>query len=500
MDRPEPDAPTRPASPAAKPLTHPEIRLIIIGVMMAMFLAALDQTIIATALPTIGRDLGDFDLLPWIVTAYLLTATAATPLYGKISDIRGRRPTLLVGIAIFVVGSIACALAPSMLVLILARGLQGLGGGGLISLAQTIIGDIVAPKERGRYQAYIAGVFVSSSLAGPVLGGFFAEHLHWTFIFWINVPLGLIAYLMTDRLLRRLPRHERPHALDILGAVLMVAATSLLMLALNWRGTRYAWTSTPLLTLLAGSLVLWAAFALRLATAPEPLIPLNLFRHAVVRNGTIAALFGMGTFIGLSIYVPVYLEAVVGLSASDSGLALIPLMVGTVCGATFAGRVMTLVVHYKRVSMAGLAMAMVATALLAWHADGLPLWALECLFAMFSLGLGTLLPVTTVSIQNAVEPHQLGTATGGMNFFRSLGGALVVAGFGALLLGGGIEAGLHGPAHDAHAAATPSVIQAFREVFIAATVALGLSSAFFAAMKELPLRSGTPRPTQAAEH
>ena len=215
---------------------------------MAMFLAALDQTIIATALPTIGREIGDFDLLPWVVTSYLLTATAVTPLYGKFSDIRGRRRTMLVGIGLFVAGSVACALAPTMIVLILARGLQGLGGGGLISLAQTIIGDIVAPKERGRYQAYIAGVFVSSSLAGPVLGGFFAEHLHWSIIFWINVPLGLIAFFMTDRLLRRLPRHDRPHALDVLGAVLLVAATSVLMLALNWGGVRYPWGSLQILS------------------------------------------------------------------------------------------------------------------------------------------------------------------------------------------------------------------------------------------------------------
>jgi EmrB/QacA subfamily drug resistance transporter len=514
MHRPEPDAEarveTKPAATASgagappastgAPLTHPEIRRIIFGVVMAMFLAALDQTIIATALPTIGRELGDFDLLSWVVTAYLLTATAATPLYGKISDIRGRRPTMLVGISIFVIGSVACALAPSMLFLIIARGVQGLGGGGLISLAQTIIGDIVAPKERGRYQAYIAGVFVSSSLAGPVLGGFFAEHLHWSIIFWINVPLGLVAYLMTDRLLRRLPRHDRPHALDILGAVLIIAATSLLMLALNWAGTRFPWLSQPILVLGAGSLVLWVAFAARLATAPEPLIPLTLFANPVVRNGTLAALFGMGTFIGLSIYVPVYLEAVVGLSASDSGMALIPLMVGTVCGATLAGRLMTRVVHYKRISLVGLAASVVATALLSWKAASLPLPLLEVLFALFSIGLGTLFPMTTVSIQNAVPLHQLGTATAGMNFFRSLGGALVVAGFGALLLGGGIEAGLHGPAHDAHAAASQGVVDAFRAVFGAATACLAVSMAFLLAMEELPLRSGAPAPSASAEH
>ncbi|MBV8768351.1 MAG: MFS transporter, partial [Hyphomicrobiales bacterium] len=178
--------------------------------MLAMFLAALDQTIIAAALPLIARDLGDVQNLPWVATAYLLAATAVTPLYGKASDIHGRRVMLLLGIATFVAGSIACALAPTMLVLVLARGLQGLGGGGLISLAQTIIADIVSPKERGRYQVRIASVFLASGLAGPYLGGFLAQNLHWSAIFWINVPLGLLAFGLTNRLLRKLPRHDRP--------------------------------------------------------------------------------------------------------------------------------------------------------------------------------------------------------------------------------------------------------------------------------------------------
>lgn len=225
-------APTDAAAGPA-PLDHAAIRSIIIGIMLAMLLAALDQTIVATALPTIGRELGDVEHLPWVVSAYLLAATAVTPLYGKFSDIHGRRVTLLVSISVFIVGSVACAAAPTMLVLILARALQGLGGGGLISLAQTIIADVVQPKERGRYQGYIASVFVTSSVVGPVLGGVFAEHLHWSVIFWINLPLGLAAFWMTSGALRRLPRHERPHRLDVLGAVLMVAATVALMLALT---------------------------------------------------------------------------------------------------------------------------------------------------------------------------------------------------------------------------------------------------------------------------
>jgi MFS family permease len=198
-------------------LTHREVLWVIFGIILAMLLSALDQTIVVTAMPTIGHELGDVSSLPWVITAYLLSSTAVTPLYGKVSDIIGRRITLLFAIAVFVLGSLACALAPSMLILILARGLQGLGGGGLISLAQTIIADIVSPKERPRYQVYVAMVFVTSSIVGPLLGGVMAEHFHWSLIFWINLPLGLVALLMVNQLLKKLPRHERPHRLDFLG-------------------------------------------------------------------------------------------------------------------------------------------------------------------------------------------------------------------------------------------------------------------------------------------
>ena len=267
----------------APALSHAEIRTIILGVLLAMFLAALDQTIIATALPTIGRELGDLEHLPWIVTVYLLTSTAVTPLYGKFSDSYGRRVTMLVGIVIFIAGSIACALAPTMFVLILARALQGIGGGGLIALAQTIIADIVAPRERGRYQVYFASVFMTSSLLGPVLGGFFAEHMHWSVIFWINIPLGLVALVIAYHSLKKLPRHDRPHRLDLLGAALLVAATVALLLGLSWGGIRYPWGSLPVLGLFAASLVLWGLFAMRMRLAPEPLIPPGVLHNPVVR-------------------------------------------------------------------------------------------------------------------------------------------------------------------------------------------------------------------------
>ena len=206
-------------APPASPMSEADIRTILYGIMLAMFLAALDQTIVATAMPTIGRELNDVAHLPWVVTAYLLASTAVTPLYGKLADIHGRRIVLLSGIVIFILGSVACALAPTLWMLVFARFVQGLGGGGLIALAQTIIGDMVSPRERGKYQVYIASVFMASSLLGPVLGGFISEKLHWSVIFWINLPLGLAAYLMTFNALKRLPRHERPHRLDLLGAL-----------------------------------------------------------------------------------------------------------------------------------------------------------------------------------------------------------------------------------------------------------------------------------------
>ena len=482
------------------PLTQAEIRSIIIGLMVALLLAALDQTIIATALPTIGRELGDLEHLPWVVTSYLLTATVATPLYGKFSDAHGRRITLLIGISVFIIGSIACALAPSMLVLILARGLQGLGGGGLIALSQTIVADLVAPRDRGRYQVYFASVFMTSSLAGPVLGGFFAQHLHWSMIFWINLPLGLLAFLISYRGLKRLPRHERPHKLDLLGALLLVAATVSILLALSWGGLRYPWLSMPILALVVLSGLFWMLFSWRMGTAVEPLIPAGVLHNPVVRMGVLAACFGMGTYIGLTIYLPVYFETVRGLSASHSGLALIPLMAGTVLGANLSGTMMAKITHYKRVPVVGLAASLVGTGVLVAAGHLLSLTGIEIVLGFLSVGLGTLLPVSTVAIQNAVRPHELGTATGVANFFRSIGGAFIVAIFGAIILGlsgvgGASSLEALGPAAAQQGA---DMAETFRYVFGAAFVGFGLSLFFLLRMKELPLRGSAVRAAEAA--
>lgn len=485
-------ATTTHASTQPAPMSHEDIRSILFGIMLAMFLAALDQTIVATAMPTIGRELGDVTHLSWVVTSYLLASTAVTPLYGKLADIHGRRVVLLSGIVVFVLGSIACAIAPSLWLLVVARFIQGLGGGGLIALAQTIVADMVPPKERGRYQVYIATVFMASSLLGPVLGGVIAERLHWSVIFWINLPMGAAAYWMTSSALKRLPRHERPHKLDVLGALLITAATMTLLLALSWGGTAYPWRSAPIAGLVGLSLLLWLGFAWRLRTAEEPLIPLDILANPVVRMGTIAAGFGMGTFIGLTIYLPVYFETIAGLSAAYSGLGLLPLTCGTVLGATMSGRAMTRLTHYKRVPVIGLSLALCGVALLTVYAGRMPLVPFCVLLGLVSVGLGTMLPVATVSIQNAVLPHQLGTATGTANFFRQIGGALIVAVFGAIVLGGaGVSgAGLSHETLTLDAVDRDTMVRLFRYVFAATCIGFACALFFLLRMKELPLRGG----------
>jgi MFS family permease len=460
------DGPLRPSPP----LTPAETRSILIGLVAVMLLAALDQTIVATALPTIGLELGDPGNLPWIVTAYLLTSTAVTPLYGKLSDIHGRRIMLLIAVASFSLGSLLCALAPSMIALALARGLQGIGGGGLMALSQTILGDILSLKERARYQLYIAGVFALSSVAGPLLGGFFAQHLHWSAIFWINLPVGLAAFVLTNGNLKRLPRHERRRSIDYLGAALLVVSSTSLMLALSWGGVRYPWASAPVLGLVAFGL-------------------LSVLGDRVIASATLAACVAMGTLIGLSIYVPIFLEGVIGLDPSRSGLAMVPLMIGTVVGATLSGRSMVHLRHYKRAPLALLTVSVGACGVLALLGHRLPLWLVECLFLLLSIGIGTVLPLSTIVVQNAVAPQQLGIATASMNFFRSLGGALIVAIFGTLVLGG---AGGDGAAHDMAAlirgADAHQLGQTFRLVFLAACFGLGLALACFVLLEERPLQ------------
>jgi EmrB/QacA subfamily drug resistance transporter len=472
-------------------LSHSEVKWIIAGVVVAMFLAALDQTIVVTAMPTIGRALGNPEYLPWIITSYLLASTAVTPLYGKVSDIIGRRVTLLFAITVFMIGSVLCAMAPSLLILIIARAVQGMGGGGLISLAQTIIADIVSPKERSRYQVFIAGVYMSASISGPLLGGIFAERWHWSLIFWINVPLGILALLMTNGLLKKLPRNERPHKLDFLGAALMALAAIAMMLALSEGGIHYPWASVEALGLLAISALLWAAFIWRLKTAEEPFIASDILGNPVVAMGTAAVMLVMGCYIGITAYLPVYMELTFGLTSSQSGFSLIPFMAGTVFGAIVAGRFMAHSERYKRPATYGLIFSILSLALLAALKTTPGIWVVEILMAGLSIGLGTIFPITTVSIQNAVQPYQMGTATGVMGFFRSLGGALIVAAFGAMLFSQIPNLSALQESSGAKLAeivASGEMHNAFRPMFGLAAAVLVLALAAFSLMPEKALR------------
>jgi EmrB/QacA subfamily drug resistance transporter len=486
-------------APAAAPLDHAAIRAIMVGILLAMFLSALEQTIVAPALPTIGRTLGDVENLSWVVTAYLLAATAVTPLFGKLSDIYGRRRTLLVAVVIFLVGSAACALAPNMGALIGARALQGVGGGGILPLAHTIIGDMVSPRERPRYQSYTSIMFLIASILGPVLGGVLTDFVHWTMIFWINLPLGVLALWMTDRALKRLPRHDRPHKLDVLGALLMVLAAMALMLAMSWGGTRYGWGSAPILALLVASGAFWFLFSLRVATAPEPFIPLAILREPVVGATAAAGFFSVGVIIALAIFLPLYFELLLGFTPSGSGTALIVYLAAATIGSFIAGRAMVRTERYKRVPIAGLVLGIAMLVVFALKPAGLSLLEVCLLLAIGGTGLGVMYPVTTTVVQNAVAPHQLGTATGALNFARQLGGAIIVAAFGTILIGG-IDAGGHGLTLEllrgGGKLAGADFAPLFRAMFAAGAVFLVAGLIAVLATEERPLRG--PRQEQRA--
>jgi MFS family permease len=480
-----------PLPPVIDYLDHAAARRIVAGVLLTMLLAALDQVMVATALPTIAAELGDVDSMPWVVTANLLSGTAVTPLYGKLSDIHGRRTMILIAIGIYAAGSLACALAPSMLLLILARALQGAGGGGLMPLVQTIIGDVASPRDRPRYQALTSSTFIVSTVGGPLLGGLIAEHLHWSWIFWSNLPLCALAFLLTHNVLRRLPRHDRPHRLDLIGGVLMVGAAIVLMLALTWGGRRYAWVSPPTLLLFAVSATLWALFAWRMTTAAEPFIPLSVLHDGAMRVGTTVAFFAVGAVIALTIILPLYAQLALGLSVTGSAWSIIALQGAATITSMIGGRLLVRFVRYKLVPVAGLIVSIAAFTPLALDPTGYSPAAALGLIALVGLGLGPTFPFTIVVVQNSVALHQLGIATGTLNFFRALGSTFIVAGFGAIVLAG--APAIRGMPTAAGLAASGAG-DAFRWVFAAAIVCLSIALACMLALRERPLRGSSRNP------
>ncbi len=472
-------------------ISEDDKRKIIIGVLIAMFLAALDQTIVAPALPTIGASLGNLEYLPWIITAYLLTATAVTPLYGKLADVRGRQAILFSAIGLFMAGSLVCAISPSLLVLIGGRVLQGLGGGGLMALAQIVIGDLVPPRERGRYQGYIATVWVAASIAGPVFGGFFAEHLHWSVIFWINLPLGGFAIGMTSKPLRRLPLEIRSHQFDLLGSGLIILATTALMLSLTWGGARFAWNSAVIFGLLTLALATGLVFVLHLTRVAEPLLPLAVLQNSVVAAATLSVFFAMAAYIGVSAYLPAFFQSALGREPAEAGFWLVPMMIGTVTGATLTGRLMVRLDRYKFMGLIGLSISGVAFFVLSFFAAKPSLLLIEPLLTLAGLGLGSLFPIATTCVQNAVDLEHLGVATGALNFLRQLGSAIGVSVLGAVCL--------HGAAPVAGTAAPGSIESlahlkhSFGWVFLACALLIGVALASFSLMKELPLQTTRQR-------
>ncbi|MEU4194540.1 MDR family MFS transporter [Kribbella sp. NPDC026611] len=413
-------------------LSHKQILVVLGGLMAGMFLAALDQSIVGTALPRIVSDFNSLDKLSWVVTAYLLTSTASTPLWGKISDLYGRRPLFIAAIVTFLAGSVLAALSQNIEMLIGFRAVQGLGAGGLMSLAFATIGDVIPPRERGKYMGYFGAVFGLSSVAGPLLGGLLTDGPGWRWIFWINLPIGLVALGIVGAVLR-LPHVKRSHKIDYLGAAVVTAAVTTLLLAISWSGPTNGWGTGTTIGLLVAAVVLAVAFVFIELRVAEPIVPMDLFKGRIFSGyAGFAFLLGVAMF-GALIFLPLYLQAVKDLSPTRSGLALLPMIVGIFSASIPSGQLMSRTGRYKIYPIISAILVSGAMLLLSTLSLTTPYWHLAIYMFIMGSGLGLSMQITVTAAQNSVPRQHMGTATSTMTFFRSMGGAIGTAVFGAVL-------------------------------------------------------------------
>jgi EmrB/QacA subfamily drug resistance transporter len=438
----------------------------------------LDQTILATALPVIAGDLGSLGDVSWVVTAYVVAAAASTPVWGKLGDRHGRKLLLQIALATFVATSALCGAAQDIPQLIGLRLVQGAAAGGLMALAMAVVGDLVAPRERGRYQGYIAATFAVATIVGPLLGGLLTDHASWRWVFLVNLPVGAVALAGLGLLLpaHRTEPPERP--LDAIGAVLLAAATSALMLTCIWGGGRYAWDSAPILALITATLLLSGALLARERRAADPIVPFHLLRMRSVAVASSALFLGTAALFSVTVFVPLFLETTTGANPTEAGLLLIPAMLGITVSTTLAGRSIAHTGRYKRFPIAGLGLMTTALVLLAVVAGESSQVATGLALAVFGLGFGMVTQVLVVAVQNGVDRRELGVATAATGFFRALGGAVGAAVLGAVFA-----------ARAGSTASTADVIAGVQAVFLVAAPLAALALLVVLLLPEAPLKT-----------